>query len=37
MMLEEHVRVDKPEFKAITGMLRGLQYSLEAGCTLDET
>ena len=36
-MLQEHVRQDRPEFKAITGMLKGLQFSLEAGCTLDDT
>ena len=37
MMLDEHVRQDKPELKAIIGMLRGLQHSLEAGCALDDT
>ena len=36
MMLSEHVKQDKPELKAIVGMLKGLQFSLEAGCTLDE-
>ena len=36
-MLDEHVKQDKPELKAIIGMLRGLQYSLEAGCALDDT
>ena len=36
MMLDEHVKQDKPELKAIIGMLKGLQYSLESGCTLEE-
>ena len=36
MMLQEHVKQDKPEIKAIIGMLRGLQLSLEASCTLDD-
>lgn len=37
LMLREHVNQDRPEIKAIIGMLKGLQYSLEAGCTLNET
>jgi hypothetical protein len=37
MMLQEHVKVDKPELKAIVGMLKGFGFSLEAGCTLDGT
>ena len=36
MMLNEHVKQDKPELKAINGMLKGLQYSFDSGCTLDE-
>ena len=37
MMLSEHVKQDKPELKAIIGMLKGFQFSLEAGCTLNDT
>ena len=37
IMLQEHVKQDRPELKAITGMLKGMSFSLEAGCTLDET
>ena len=37
MMLTEHVKQDKPELKAIIGMLKGFQFSLEAGCTLNDT
>ena len=36
MMLQEHVQKDKPEMKAIIGMLKGLSFSLEADCTLQE-
>jgi hypothetical protein len=36
LMLNEQVRTDKPEMKAIVGMLKGLSYSLEAGCSLNE-
>lgn len=36
MMLQDHVKVDKPELKAIFGMLKGFGFSLEAGCTLDD-
>jgi hypothetical protein len=36
MMLQDHVKVDKPELKAIFGMLKGFSSSLEAGCTLDD-
>ena len=35
LMLNEQVRTEKPEMKAIIGMLKGLSYSLEAGCTLN--
>ena len=37
MVLHEHVKQDKPELKAIVGMLKGCQFSLEAGCTLDDS
>ena len=36
MMLQEHVQKDKPEMKAIIGMLKGLSFSLEADCTLQD-
>ena len=37
MVLSEHVKQDKPELKAIIGMMKGFGFSLEAGCTLDDT
>ena len=37
MTLQEHVKMDKPELKAIVGILKGFQFSLEASCTLDDT
>ena len=36
-MLEEQVRTEKPEIKAIIGMLKGFSYSFEAECTLSPT
>lgn len=33
-MLDEQVRTDKPEIKAIIGILKGYAYSFEAECTL---
>lgn len=35
-MLQEQVKTNKPEMKAIEGMLKGLTKGLEAGCELDE-
>jgi len=35
-MLDEQIKKDKPEIKAIIGMLKGFGYSLQAGCTLDQ-
>lgn len=36
MSLDEHVKQDQPQLKAIIGMLKGFQFSLEAGCTLED-
>jgi hypothetical protein len=36
-MLQEQVRTDKPEIKAIIGMLKGLAHSMSVECTLDGT
>lgn len=33
-MLEEQVRTEKPEIKAIIGMLKGFSFSFEVECTL---
>jgi hypothetical protein len=34
--LEEQVRTEKPEIKAIVGLFKGLQASLNVGCTLEQ-
>jgi hypothetical protein len=35
-MLMEQVKTNKPEIKAIIGMLKGFVHSFQIECTLDE-
>ncbi len=36
IQLMEQMKSEKPEIKAIIGIMKGLTYSLNGGCTLDE-
>jgi len=36
IMIDEQVRLDKPEIKSMVGLLKGLSSTLSVGCTLDQ-